>query len=98
MIVMHAVGSVSTDASKLLPHDSLAYAQECLRLAPHSAEAFLRVGNCMRVMGDLPAAASAYERALACSRGGGSGTEEGEEEQEGYVDLYATLGARVLLV
>lgn len=48
----------------------------------------------MRVMGDLPAAASAYERALACSRGG---SEEGEEEQ-GYVDLYATLGSCVLHV
>lgn len=78
------------------PHtstDSLAYAQECIRLAPHCAEAYLRVGNCMRVMGDLPAAASAYEQALACSsHNGGEGAAAGGQQQHIYLDLYATLG------
>ncbi len=46
----------------------------------------------MRHMGDLPAAASAYEQALACRRGSG---EEGQDQQ-GLVDLYAALGACVL--
>lgn len=54
----------------------------------------MRVGNCMRVMGDLPGVARAYEQALACSsHNGGEGAAAGGQQQHTYLDLYATLGA-----